>query len=272
MRKPVVALALFAIALSGCAGKMDAQRGLSEEWRLRSLEENFLNFKENQREMEERGRDAQRKLLERVRALEESVSRLQDQSASAPQKRVEPLASAPVLVPKSPAPQAPAPAAKPAPEVAQALAEAAAAEPAAPPKAMPLKAPASAAAPASGKSLYDQGMTLVRAEKSEEGRKLLSEFLEADPGSALVPNAIYWIGESRFIDKDYAQAILTFKDVTRRFPKHHKAAAALLKIAMCYQQLGEKDNATLYLRALLRDHPKSEPAPAARKMLAELGG
>ncbi len=268
MRKPVAAIALLALLLSGCAGKMDAQRGLSEEWRLRSLEENFLNFKENQREMEERGRDSQRKLLERVRALEESVSRLQEQSASMPQKRVEPLASAPVLVPKHPAPAQAAP--KPAPEVAQALAEAAAAEPAAP-KAMPQKAPAPAV-PATGKGLYDQGMTLVRAEKSEEGRKLLGEFLETDPGSALVPNAIYWIGESRFIDKDYAQAILTFKDVTRRFPKHHKAAAALLKLAMCYQQLGEKDNATLYLRALLRDHPKSEPAPAARKMLAELGG
>lgn len=267
MRKAVAAIALLALTLSGCAGKMDAQRGLSEEWRLRSLEENFLNFKENQREMEERGRDSQRKLLERVRALEESVSRLQEQSASMPQKRVEPLASAPVLIPKSPAPAPAVPAApKPAPVVAQALAEAAAAEPAAPPKAMPQKAPAT------GKGLYDQGMTLVRAEKSEEGRTLLTEFLETDPGSALVPNAIYWIGESRFIDKDYAQAILTFKDVTRRFPKHHKAAAALLKIAMCYQQLGEKDNATLYLRALLRDHPKSEPAPAARKMLAELGG
>lgn len=273
MRKPVAAIALLALLLSGCAGKMDAQRGLSEEWRLRSLEENFLNFKENQRETEERGRDSQRKLLERVRALEESVARMQEQSASLPQKRVEPLASAPVLVPKYPAPapaQAPA-APKPKPEVAQALAEAAAAEPAAPQPMSP-KAPAPAAVPATGKSLYDQGMTLVRAEKSEEGRKLLSEFLETDPGSALVPNAIYWIGESRFIDKDYAQAILTFKDVTRRFPKHHKAAAALLKIAMCYQQLGEKDNATLYLRALLRDHPKSEPAPAARKMLAELGG
>lgn len=130
-----------------------------------------------------------------------------------------------------------------------------------------------AAAPASTtKSLYEQGMTLVRAEKGEEGRAILTQFLETDPQSALVPNAIYWIGESHYLDKNYAQAILVFKDVTRRFPKHHKAAAALYKIAMCYQAMGEKDNATLYLRALLKDHPKSEPAPAARKMLAELGG
>lgn len=123
-----------------------------------------------------------------------------------------------------------------------------------------------------GKGLYEQGMTLVRAEKGVEGRAILNQFLETDPQSGLVPNAIYWIGESHYLDKNYPQAILTFKDVTRRFPKHHKAAAALLKIAMCYQMMGEKDNATLYLRALLKSHPKSEPAPAARKLLVELGG
>jgi tol-pal system protein YbgF len=259
MRKSFFVTALLVLALSGCAGKMDAQRGLSEEWRLRSLEENFLNFKENQRESEERARDSQRKLLERVRALEESVAQLQGQPGAAP---VKPLAAAPVARPSVPSP-----------EVAEALAEAAAA-PGKMTGASSAPAPKAAVAPVppTGKGLYDQGMNLVRAEKSEEGRKILQEFLQTDPGSALVPNAIYWIGESHFVDKNYAQAILTFKDVTRRFPKHHKAAAALLKIAMCYKQMGEKDNATLYLRALLREHPKSEPAPAARKMLAELGG
>ena len=88
----------------------------------------------------------------------------------------------------------------------------------------------------------------------------------------MLPNALYWIGESWFVEKSYPQAILALKDVTRRFPRHHKAAAALLKIGMAYQRLGEKDNAALYLRALLQDHPKSEPAPAARKLLKELGG
>jgi tol-pal system protein YbgF len=233
---------------------MDAQRGLSEEWRLRSLEENFLNFKENQREQEERARDQQRKLLDRVRVVEESLARVQEQLGTATSVAVAPLASAPAAAPA---------AAAPAPVHAAPVSSAPQREP----------SPQPAVAPAStGKGLYDQGMTLVRAEKGEEGRVLLVKFLETDSQSALVPNALYWIGESYYLDKNYPQAILSFKDVTRRFPKHHKAAAALLKIGMCYQMMGEKDNATLYLRALLKDHPKSEPAPAARKLLSELGG
>ncbi len=259
MRKPGIFIVVCALGLSGCAGKMDAQRGLSEEWRLRSLEENFLNFKETQREQEERARDQQRKLLDRVRVVEESLAHVQEQMGTGKVLTPAPLASAPV----APGPLVSAPH----PPTPPAAAVHAHAEPTGH-TATPHAAPAAA----TGKGLYNQGMTLVRAEKGEEGRAILSTFLETDPQSALVPNAVYWIGESYYLEKNYPQAILTFKDVTRRFPKHHKAAAALLKIAMSYQMLGENDNATLYLRALLKDHPKSEPAPAARKLLSELGG
>lgn len=260
MRKPGIFIVVCALGLTGCAGKMDAQRGLSEEWRLRSLEENFLNFKETQREQEERARDQQRKLLDRVRVVEESLARVHEQLGTGkilpPPLPSAPLAPAPhVSAPHSAAPPAAATHAPVQPTLHTAAPQADV-EPAA----------------ATGRGLYNQGMTLVRAEKGEEGRAVLTTFLETDPQSALVPNAVYWIGESYYLEKNYPQAILTFKDVTRRFPKHHKAAAALLKIAMCYQMLGEKDNATLYLRALLKGHPKSEPAPAARKLLAELGG
>lgn len=243
MRKPCLFIAACLLCLSGCAGKMDAHRGLSEEWRLRSLEENFLNFKETQREQDERARDQQRKLGERVRALEEAVAAMQGGTAPAP-ARSSGLAPAPAGKNMAPAPAY-------------------------------QSAPAAQAAPAAPvqKSLYEQGMNMVRLEQDPaEGRRLLLEFMDTDPQSALIPNALYWVGESLYQEKNYPQAILTFKDVTKRFSKHHKAAAALYKIGMSYAMLGERDNASLYLRALLKEYPKSEQAPAARKKLGELGG
>lgn len=263
MRYKALIVALLAVSLCGCAGKMDAKRGLSEEWRLRSLEENFLNFKEGQREQEERGRDQQRKLMERMKAVEDSVQRMQEQlgagGVAMPQRRAEPPTPPPPAVVKA-QPDAPQTeyAASPAPAQAER-------------KPAPATNGASAAGAAAGSAMYTKGMTLVTTEHPGEGRTLLLEFLSAEPSSVLVPNALYWIGESHFVEKSYPQAILSFKEVTRRYPKHHKAAAALLKIGMAYAMLGEKDNASLYLRALLQDFPKSEPAPAARKKLAELG-
>ncbi|MDO9632342.1 MAG: tol-pal system protein YbgF, partial [Humidesulfovibrio sp.] len=285
------------------AGKMDAKRGLSEEWRLRSLEENFLNFKEGQRQQEEQGRDQQRKMMERMKAVEDSVQRMQEQlnaggvvmplKKAAPATTPAPMAPvvAPVVVGAQPG-TTPIYTAKP--EAVQPEPSPSAASQPATPQAEPAESPAPAPAPAmtpdvaqgeqqtapaatpartlaKGAALYHEGMTLVAADHPEEGRKLLQEFLSTEPNSVLVPNALYWLGESHYADKHYAQAIMSFKEVTRRYPKHTKAAAALLKIGMSYAMMGEKDNASLYLRALLQDFPKSEPAPLARKKLAELG-
>ena len=266
MRYKALIVPVLALSLCGCAGKMDAKRGLSEEWRLRSLEENFLNFKEGQREQEERGRDQQRKLGERMKAVEDSVQRLQEQ-----------IGAGGVVMPKKHAETAPAaPAAAPAVVNAQPNApHAVSAEGSAPVQAeqnpAPTPAPTHGGSAATGSALYAEGMHQVTTEHSVEGRTTLQEFLSAEPGSVLVPNALYWIGESYYVEKNYPQAVLSFKEVTRRYPKHHKSAAALLKIGMSYAMMGEKDNASLYLRALLQDFPKSEPAPEARKKLAELG-
>ncbi|MBU1040232.1 MAG: tol-pal system protein YbgF [Proteobacteria bacterium] len=277
MRHKALIVTLLAVSLCGCAGKMDAKRGLSEEWRLRSLEENFLNFKEGQRDQEERGRDQQRKLNDRLKAVEDSVQRIQEQLGAGGVPMPKKQAMAESAPPAASAPAAPAVVnAQPdAPQTEYAPSPApASAEHAAPPamtQPTPSSTPSATPSAASGSALYTEGMTLVAAEHSEEGRKLLQEFVSTEPNSLLIPNALYWIGESHYAEKNYPQAILAFKEVTRRYPKHHKSAAALLKIGMSYAMLGEKDNASLYLRALLQDFPKSEPAPLARKKLAELG-
>lgn len=297
MRHKALILALLTVSLCGCAGKMDAKRGLSEEWRLRSLEENFLNFKEGQRQQEEQGRDQQRKMMERMKAVEDSVQRMQEQLSAGgvivPQKKAEaapaPAPMAPVVVGAQPEtiptqaakPEAvqpgpsPSAASQPAASLAESAESPAPAPAMTPDVAQSEQQVAPAATPArtlaKGAALYHEGMTLVAADHPEEGRKLLQEFLSTEPNSVLVPNALYWLGESHYADKHYAQAIMSFKEVTRRYPKHTKAAAALLKIGMSYAMMGEKDNASLYLRALLQDFPKSEPAPLARKKLAELG-
>ncbi|WP_244963676.1 tol-pal system protein YbgF [Oceanidesulfovibrio marinus] len=116
---------------------------------------------------------------------------------------------------------------------------------------------------------YTEAVRLTRSGNTEKGRQMLRAFIMENPDSPLVPNAYYWLGETYYHDKRYAQAILTFKEVTSRFPKDPKAAASLLKIGYSYEMLGDKNNARFYLNALLEDYPKSEPAKLARKALDE---
>ena len=115
---------------------------------------------------------------------------------------------------------------------------------------------------------YEAALKVVLAGKTLEGREKMTAFLQRYPGSKLEPNALYWIGETWYSDKSYDKAILVFKDVTTKFPKHDKASAALFKLGACYEQLKDKGNAQFYWQALLEDFPTSEAAGLARKRLA----
>lgn len=124
----------------------------------------------------------------------------------------------------------------------------------------------------SGKARYEQALALVMAGKSAQGRKELTAFLADYPSSSLAPNALYWIGESYYDEKNYAQAILAFKEVRRKYPKSAKAPDAMLKTGYSYEKLGDTSNARFYLQALLNEYPAGKPAGLARKKLTALGG
>lgn len=122
------------------------------------------------------------------------------------------------------------------------------------------------------KARYDKALALVWDKKPEAARTLLNEFLVDFPSSGLAPNALYWLGETYYSQKRYAQAILTFRDVMRRFPAHSKASAAVLKIGYSYEQLGDMQNASFYLKALLKEYPNSDSAELARTKLKQIEG
>ncbi len=111
---------------------------------------------------------------------------------------------------------------------------------------------------------YKTALDLVLAGNFAQGREKFNAFLQQYPNGRLAPNAYYWIGESFYAQKNYPEALLSFKQVTSSYPKHHKTPDALLKAGMTYEMLGDKDNARLQYQALLADFPSSSAAKIAR--------
>ncbi|WP_051286632.1 tol-pal system protein YbgF [Megalodesulfovibrio gigas] len=128
--------------------------------------------------------------------------------------------------------------------------------------------PAAGAKPAAASpASVEEAVKLVQAGKVERGRQMLTAYIQENPKGGMLPNAYYWLGETYFQDKRYAQAILAFKDVTTRYPKHDRASAALLKIGLAYEQLGDKPNARFYLGTLVKEYPRSSAAKTATDAL-----
>jgi tol-pal system protein YbgF len=120
----------------------------------------------------------------------------------------------------------------------------------------------------SDKAAYASALALYEKSQLAAAEKAFSGFLQQYPQSPLVPNAMYWLGECYYSTDRMDNAIMIFKDVAGKFPKHDKAAASLLKAGYAYAKLGDMENAYFYWQILLDDFPGSAPANLARKRMA----
>ncbi len=285
----LVLLASLCMLAFGCtAAKQDsATTSASIEWRIKSLEESFLNFREEQRSQADQNAENAEEIKNRLDAIEGQVAVLKNGApmADAPDDMAEPVEDKGWVTDLKPDDESWVDGQKPVPpkKMAESTEDKPWSQvPGAPvvipePKVVersrqPQKTVAPKKMMMDSKAVYDAGLAKYQADDFDGARGAFDEFLKKYPKNDLTPNALYWKGETYYSQKDFAQAILTFKEVTGRFPKHHKSASALLKIGMSYEKVGDPDNAIFYLRALVEDFPQSDPAKLARKELNRLGG
>ncbi len=116
--------------------------------------------------------------------------------------------------------------------------------------------------------LYETALEAIRNQKHfADGRKMLESFINKYPGHDLYVNALYWVGEAYYGEKEYESAILQFQDVISKYSSHPKAAAAMLKQALSFNALGDGENARTTMQKLIEEYPDSTQATAAKKYL-----
>jgi tol-pal system protein YbgF len=119
-------------------------------------------------------------------------------------------------------------------------------------------------------SLYAKALSYLRDQKMPAlARKEFNKFIANFSGHRLMPNVLYWLGETYYTEKRYDRALEFFEKVVGRYPGHSKAPDALLKIGYTNKMLGNMPTARYYLEDLIRRYPKSHSAKLARSKLRE---
>ncbi|MGL4722883.1 MAG: tol-pal system protein YbgF [Desulfovibrionaceae bacterium] len=116
------------------------------------------------------------------------------------------------------------------------------------------------------KKEYDKALQFVYAKKYKLARELFDSFIVEYPKSELIPNVLYWKGETYYGEENYIDAITTFKIAVNEHGKSNKAPDALLKMIMSYIALQDKNNAEFYRKILLEKYPKSLAAEKVKKL------
>jgi tol-pal system protein YbgF len=116
-------------------------------------------------------------------------------------------------------------------------------------------APAPAAAPPAANddavhAQYTAAMGLLAKARYDDARAAFRSFADANPTSDLTPNAVFWIGDIAYVQKDYDTAEHSFAEVVRKYPTAPKAADSMLKLGQALLADGKKKEGCTALAAV----------------------
>ncbi|MBI4815928.1 MAG: tol-pal system protein YbgF [Deltaproteobacteria bacterium] len=131
--------------------------------------------------------------------------------------------------------------------------------------------PEGSAGGSTAKHDYEVALATLR-EKALPGdaRDLFNEFLDNYPGSSLIDNARYWIGECDIAEGKFEAAVEALSKVVSEHPNSPKVPYALLRIGESWIKLGDTEQATTFLRRVTAEHAGSDAAVEANKVLKNL--
>jgi len=118
--------------------------------------------------------------------------------------------------------------------------------------------------------LYDSAYLDLSEQNYEMAESGFLKYLKVFPESDYADNASYWLGEISYARKEYEKAFEKFKQVTIDYPAGDKMPDALLKMAYCLINLGQKSKAKKILKRIIGDYPGSSVASLAEARLNRL--
>lgn len=118
---------------------------------------------------------------------------------------------------------------------------------------------------ADARERYRLALRSVREGHFDAAGDALSAFLDVYPAHALSAGATYWLGEVRYAQRRYGEALQEFKAVLTVFPDSDKRAGSLLKAGLCQKRLGDEGAARRYFEQLREQFPNSDAARVASR-------
>jgi tol-pal system protein YbgF len=122
------------------------------------------------------------------------------------------------------------------------------------------------------KEQYTYALSLLRKRNYTGAETAFKAFIDKYPKNALSGNAMYWMGETFYVRKNFSEAARIFLDGYQRFPKGGKASGNLLKLAKSLSEIGEITSACASYNELLKTFPGAgaRTISTARNELARL--
>jgi tol-pal system protein YbgF len=88
------------------------------------------------------------------------------------------------------------------------------------------------------------------------------------PQSPYLPLTLYWGGNSKYANKDYAGAISQLQSLIKKYPDHPRVPAAMVTLGNSQLESGNKTAAKKTFAEIVAKYPDTEAAKDAQQLLA----
>jgi len=116
--------------------------------------------------------------------------------------------------------------------------------------------PAPAANPQT-RAQFNAALDLLAKARYDDARAQFRSFADANPDDALTPQAVYWVGDIAFVQKDYPGAAHAFAEQIKKYPSSSRGPDSMLKLGQSLIAMGQTKEGCMTLGALPSKYPNA---------------
>lgn len=124
--------------------------------------------------------------------------------------------------------------------------------------------------PKAARKAYDAAFEMLKGGRYGESATAFGEFVEQYPDSPYADNAQYWLGESRYVTREFEAALEAFRGVIEEYPDSAKVPDARLKVGYTLYELDRLGEARSALEKVIQEHGNSAVARLAEERLLKI--
>ena len=117
---------------------------------------------------------------------------------------------------------------------------------------------------------YDQAFDLLKESRYADAAVAFAQFIRRFPGSELTDDAWYWIGEARYVTREFDASLRAFETVINYFTGSPRVPASHLKIGYIQYDNGVYDKARKTLDYVLAEFPSHRVTVSAKARLKKM--
>ena len=118
------------------------------------------------------------------------------------------------------------------------------------------------------KKAYDDALNAFQAGSLKKADEGFSAFAVKYPKSPYLPLVLYWSGNSKYANKDYAAAISQLQSLIKKYPTHQRIPAAMVTLGNSQLESGNKAAAKKTFSEIIAKYPDTDAAKDAQQLLA----